>query len=137
MFKTLSNNKFKQFFIVNFSIISIVNIILLWFSNGNNSNPFPWNLYYIMLFISIVLLFFQYPFLVKNSTKFSKILILYVSMILFLFLFGFLSSLYLGIELIKSIIQGFITIIIGQIMGGIVAFIFIAFINIKYKKYFF
>lgn len=105
-------------------------------------NSYPMDLLLIAFLISIPIIYFQYPIIIFKKNWLYRALIFYLSMNLFLFIFGIILSWneYVGGHEIGSwaarLDAGFRMIFFGQLFGGLIAFILILCINLLLIEYF-
>ena len=137
--KTYVDKKFKRFFVLNFILIALCNLFILYLNNGNKQNIYPWETYILMLTISIIIIFIQYPILRIKKNWYYKTLIFYLSILFFLFVFGITETIHLTkqLNLGESLKMGLILTIIGQLFGGIFLFPFIVTINWFFNQFIF
>ena len=84
-------NKHINFFLVNLSLVVLSTLLLLQFMNGTG-NEYPSKMLGISILISIPMIYFQYPILNFKKNWIYKSLIFYLSMVIFLFIFGIVIS---------------------------------------------
>jgi Ca2+/Na+ antiporter len=83
---------FINFFILNFSVVSISELILLSIFNGDLKNEYPWDMFFLMISISAIIILIQYFLLKLKKNWFYKTAIFYLSFFAFLFFYGTLQS---------------------------------------------
>lgn len=85
------NIKFYRFLTLNFFVVAASEAMLINAMNGVD-NDFPWIMFWIMIGVTIPIIVFQYPLLNVRTKWFYRSLIFYLSMLIFLFLFGLIWS---------------------------------------------
>lgn len=133
-----SNSKlFIIFFILNFTSIAFLDLFILLITNGASQNEFPWNMFLLMIIISSPIILLQYPLLKLKQNWFYKSIIFYLSMIVFLFFYGTIQSMFLDmnkVNIVDYFEDGLGMIILGQIFG-LTAFPGIVAVNWAAKEY--
>ena len=131
-------NKYYLFIKLNVLVVFSTIVILFFFINGWN-NEIPWKFIISALIISVPIILLQYPLLQLRKNWLYKSLIFYLSMIVFLFVFGgviawnqTVGSNGVGTWLARAD-AGLRMAIIGQIMGGLFGFILIVLTNYLMK----
>lgn len=128
-------NYFK-FLVLNF-VVAVVPIILMFYWLSTKEESFIIALY--AAGITFLIFILQYPLLVYIKTWIGKFVVLYLSMCVFFFIFGFTGSMYEreGVFSMQKIIQhlsdGMIMILLGHIFG-IIFFPVVAFVNWLMRK---
>ncbi|PVX44424.1 hypothetical protein C8C85_0157 [Flavobacterium sp. 103] len=134
--KRFNSKMFLIFFILNFSLIAFSDLFILSMSNGNSENKFPWNMFIIMIMVSTPIILLQYPLLNLKQNWFYKTIIFYLSMIIFLFSYGTIQSIFEEhkVNFLDYFENGLKMILLGQIFG-LTVFPGIVVVNWSVKKY--
>jgi hypothetical protein len=128
---------FLNFFVFNLLIISFLQAIILKFWNGSSTNPYPWKTLFTMLIINILIIAVQYPILNLKPGWLYKSIIFFVSMIVFLFVYGVvqnLQSVNPQYGLIKIIDVAMAIVAAGSLFAGIWVYPFVVLANWLARK---
>ncbi|WP_248723279.1 hypothetical protein [Seonamhaeicola sp. ML3] len=107
--------------------------------NGTG-NDYPTKMFGISILISIPIIYFQYPILNFRKNWIYKSLIFYLSMVIFLFIFGIVMAWNEKVgnneagTWLARFDSGLRMNIYGQIFGGFFAFIIISLMNFGFKN---
>lgn len=124
--------KYLAFVIINFLLAAVpVSLVMIFFNIGHG---IPYNMISIALICVLLIVLIQYPILKLAKSWLLKSLIFFVSMNLFLFLYG--ESFCLIDECIGDF-PGLKMIIFGNMSGAIVWFFIITLANYCLRKYLF
>jgi len=131
----IEKNKYINFIVINFFIVNLYNLMFFKIFNGNNQNDYPIDFLILFVAISIPLIIFQYPALNIRRNWLYKIIIFYGTMNLFLFLSGFIFSIYFSDKENFSnwFSDGLKMIIYGNIVG-LFGFGIIVLTNFLFRK---
>lgn len=135
MFKRI---EFYRFFIYNFLAILVTLVLYYYFFNGSN-NDFPYDLVFYSVLISVPIIILQYPILHLRKNWFYRSFVLYLSMIVFLFVYGVVLGWSFEVggreagSWIGRIDSGVRMMIFGQIFGGLAGYGAILIFNYAYK----
>lgn len=88
-----------------------------------------------MIFISALIILFQYPLLLLYKNWIYKALIYYLSMIIFLFVLGVMFHIdqHNNFQIDDLIESGLKMLVMGQIFGGLLMYVIILILNWKLK----
>ena len=134
--------EFLNFFITNFVVVNLASFAAIDSHNGHG-NDFPLFLIPSVVIISSLIILMQYRFLNKNIKWIWKIMIFYLSMVVFLFLFGITLSWNSSVgsnpagSILARLDGGLRMMIFGQVFGGLFFFPMVVFINYLLKDKFF
>lgn len=132
-------NKHIKFYIFNLVLITLLTALLFLFSKGSGSR-YPLESFGISLLITIPIIYFQYPILLLRKNWAYKSLIFYLSMILFLWIFGVITGWNQKVgnsdpgTWIARLDAGIRMILYGQVFGGFLSFIIITLLNYTWKE---
>jgi uncharacterized membrane protein len=139
----MSKNKQKinskmwfNFIALNITAVGFSELWILSIFNGDSKNEYPWNMFFLMIFISIFIIIFQYPILKLKRNWFYRTLIFYLSFFIFLFFYGSLESI-LSMDrnnIYESFEDGLGVVFYGHIIG-VLFFPSIVLINWSTKEF--
>jgi hypothetical protein len=128
------NKKYLKFVYYNLIFVVLSMSIILYLSNGTG-NSYPFDLVGISIIIAIPIIVLQYPLLILNRNWIYRTVVFYLSMLVYLFIFGIILSWNeeVGDNLAGSWIArfdgGLRLMFYGQLFGGFFGFALVWFIN--------
>ncbi len=135
----IEKEKYRLFIIINGSLVFLCIVFLFIFLNGEK-NEMPWDIIAIGFATAIPIVLVQYPILLLRKNWFYKLLIFYLSMVVFLFLLGGIISWNEAVgsnaagTWLARMDAGIGMVLIGQVFGGLFGFVLILTVNYLYKE---
>lgn len=121
--------KYVKFVLINFIMIAfILSIIHIFFNLGHG---IPYKMLSIALICTLIVVFVQYPILRKSKNWYLKTLIFFLSMNIFLFLYGEVLCI---VDDCIGDFPGLKMIVFGNMLGAGVGFIVITAVNYIFRK---
>ena len=121
--------KYVKFVLINFIMIAFVlSIVLIFFNLGHG---IPYKMLSIALVYALIVIFAQYPILCKSKNRYLRTLIFFLSMNIFLFLYG--EALCFADDCI-GVFPGLKMVMLGNMMGAGIGFIIITAVNYIFRK---
>ncbi len=134
------SKKHFLFFILNLLLVTIFISLIIYFNNGKE-NDFPYDSLGVAVLISMPIVYLQYPILNLKNNWLYKSVVLYLSMLVFLFVFGiamiYIDTGFKGDTIFSVFYAGAAMSILGQVFGFVFGFLPILIINYIYRNYFF
>lgn len=126
----------KYFYFVLINSFLVNSTIALLFQLNNSGNPFPFNVLSITIPVATLIITLQYPILnLRNNWKY-KTFVFYLSMIVFLFIFGTVFDMKYN-NIPTALKNGLLMVFLGQLFGGIIGMLPILFVNYLLQDFLF
>jgi len=136
-------DKYVAFSVVNFFLVSFHILLIFTLLNGANPDGFL-TCITVALSCALAVILVQYPLLVRARNWLLKFLIFFISMNVFMFMFG----IFMGIVIsdwaddgLNTLLQlpgyGLKMMVLGHLTGAIVGFFVVALVNFIMRKRFF
>lgn len=128
----MNTSKYIKFVLLNFALVAFfVTIVLMFFNLGHG---IPYEMLFVAYACTLVVLLVQYPILVRIKSWCMRALIFFLSMNIFLFLYG--EALCLIDDCIGDF-PGLKMIVYGNMLGAFIGFFAIASVNYMLRRYLF